>query len=216
MEDTALKREPVQVLETSSNLANIASGPIPSTSSCRSESSSSAISAGASLVATGSGSTSFQQPLSTAQEGRLNTSGDRTSICIVHDRRWVPTYQFTLTRCYQALNLETKYGRAFSRFVCCCESSVPGKIGISCCQSQDKRTIRIYSLYPATTKWRGVYWNCHGCPSICLWTQVCRDLFSYSFARTALKFIHNVCVYMKLCMCNFHDHTIIGCGIIFP
>ena len=21
---------------------------------------------------------------------------------------------------------------------------------------------------PATTKWRGVYWNCHGCPSICL------------------------------------------------
>ena len=42
------------------------------------------------------------------------------------------------------------------------------------------------------------------------------ELFSYSFARTALKFIYNVCVHMKLCMCNFHDHTIIGCGIISP
>ena len=40
--------------------------------------------------------------------------------------------------------------------------------------------------------------------------------FSPSFARTALKFTHNVCVHMKLCMCNFHDHTTIGCGIIFP
>ena len=41
------------------------------------------------------------------------------------------------------------------------------------------------------------------CPSS-LWTQFCAELFSYSFARTALKFIHNVCVYMKLCICNFH------------
>ena len=40
--------------------------------------------------------------------------------------------------------------------------------------------------------------------------------FLLSFAHTALKFIHNVCVHMKLCMCNFHDHTIIGWGIIFP
>ena len=52
--------------------------------------------------------------------------------------------------------------------------------------------------------------------SICPWTQFCRELFSYSFAHTALKFIHNVCIHMKLCMCNFHDHTIIGCGIISP
>ena len=37
--------------------------------------------------------------------------------------------------------------------------------------------------------------------SVCLWTQFCLELFSYSFACTALKFIH-----MKLCMCNFHDH----------
>ena len=70
----------------------------------------------------------------------------------------------------------------------------------------------------------GVYWNRHGCPSVCPfvrpsvfpWIQFCPELFSYSFARTALKFIHNVCVHMKLCMCNIHDHTIIGCGIIFP
>ena len=53
-------------------------------------------------------------------------------------------------------------------------------------------------------------------PSVCPWTQFCPELFSYSVARTALKFIHNVCVHMKLCICNFHDHTIIGCGIIFP
>ena len=45
--------------------------------------------------------------------------------------------------------------------------------------------------------------------SICPWTQFSPELFSYSFAGTALKFIHNVCVHMKLCMCNFHDHTII-------
>ena len=57
------------------------------------------------------------------------------------------------------------------------------------------------------------------------WLSVCpfvgghifvRSFFSYSFAPTALKFIHNVCVHMKLFMCNFHDHTIIGCRIIFP
>ena len=53
-------------------------------------------------------------------------------------------------------------------------------------------------------------------PSIYTWTQFCTELFSYSFARIALKFIHNLCVHMKLCMCNFHDHTIIGCGIMFP
>ena len=42
--------------------------------------------------------------------------------------------------------------------------------------------------------------------SVCPWTQFCLELFfSYSFARNALKFIHNVCVHMKLCMCNFHD-----------
>ena len=41
----------------------------------------------------------------------------------------------------------------------------------------------------------------------------CHELFSYSFARTAQKFIQNVSVHMKLCMCNFHDHTIFGCGI---
>ena len=52
--------------------------------------------------------------------------------------------------------------------------------------------------------------------SVCPWTQFCLELFSYSFACTALKFIHNVCVHVKLCMCNFHNHTIIGCGIISP
>ena len=62
----------------------------------------------------------------------------------------------------------------------------------------------------------GVYWNRHDCPSVCLWTQFCLELFSYSYAHTALKFIHNVCVHMKFCMCNFHDHIIIGCGIIHP
>ena len=67
-----------------------------------------------------------------------------------------------------------------------------------------------------TMKWRGVYWNRHGCPSVCVWTLFCLELFSYSFACTALKFIPNVCVHMKLCMCNFYNHTIIGCGIIFP
>ena len=62
-------------------------------------------------------------------------------------------------------------------------------------------------------KWRGVYWNRHGCPSVCPsiwpsvcpWTQFCPELFSYSFACTALKFINNVCIHMKLCMCNFQD-----------
>ena len=65
-------------------------------------------------------------------------------------------------------------------------------------------------------KWRGVYWNRHGYPSVCPWTQFCPELFSYSFARTVLKFIHNGCVHMKLCMCNFDDHSIIGCKITFP
>ena len=51
-------------------------------------------------------------------------------------------------------------------------------------------------------------------PSVCPWTQFCPEFFSYSFPHTALKFIHNVCVHMK--MCNFHDHTIISCGIISP
>ena len=49
----------------------------------------------------------------------------------------------------------------------------------------------------------GVYGNRHGSPSVCPWTKYCPELFSYSFARTALKFIHNVCVHMKLSMCNF-------------
>ena len=53
-------------------------------------------------------------------------------------------------------------------------------------------------------------------PSVSPWTQFCPELFSYSFARIALKYIHNVRVQMKLCMCNIHDHTIIGCGIISP
>ena len=42
--------------------------------------------------------------------------------------------------------------------------------------------------------------------SVCPWTKFCPELFSDSFAHTALKFIHNVCVHMKLCICNFHDH----------
>ena len=70
------------------------------------------------------------------------------------------------------------------------------------------------NFYTPTTKWRGVYWNRHGCLSVCPWIQFCPEFFSYTFACTALKFIHNVCVHMKLCVCNFHDHTIIGCGII--
>ena len=26
----------------------------------------------------------------------------------------------------------------------------------------------LLQLYPPTMKWRGVYWNCHGSPSVCL------------------------------------------------
>ena len=87
---------------------------------------------------------------------------------------------------------------------------------------------KISNYYTPRSKWRGLYWNDHGCPSVCQavclsvcpsvypWAQFCLELFSYNFAHTALKFIHNVCVHMKLRMCNFHDDTIIGCGIIFP
>ena len=73
----------------------------------------------------------------------------------------------------------------------------------------------ISSLYPP--QWSGGgYTGIAVCLSVRPWTQFCPELFSYSFARTALKFIHNVCVHMKLCMCYFHDHTVIGCGIISP
>ena len=73
-----------------------------------------------------------------------------------------------------------------------------------------------YNYTPLIEVWRGVYWNRHGCPPVCPWTQFCLELFSYVFAHTALKFIHNVWIHMKLCMCNFHDHTIIGYGTISP
>ena len=56
----------------------------------------------------------------------------------------------------------------------------------------------------------------HVRPWICPWTQFCPELFSYSYAHTTLKFIHNVCVHMELRMCNFHDNTIIGWGIVSP
>ena len=75
----------------------------------------------------------------------------------------------------------------------------------------------ISSLYPPQRSgegYTGIAMAVH--PSVCPRTQFCPELFSYSFAHTALKFIHNVCVHVNLCMCNFHDHTIIDCGIIFP
>ena len=88
-------------------------------------------------------------------------------------------------------------------------------------ESNDRRknkcNWKIEFIIPQTTKWRGgkleLPWpfvRLSVCPS------VLQFFFSYSFAHTALKFIHNVCVHMKLCICNYHDHTIIGCGITFP
>ena len=38
-------------------------------------------------------------------------------------------------------------------------------------------------------------------PSFCSWAQFCLELFSYSFAHTALKFIHNVCLHIWSCAC---------------
>ena len=74
-------------------------------------------------------------------------------------------------------------------------------------------------LYTPHKEVEGVYWNCLGCPSVHLSVRghnFVQSFFSYSFAHTALKFIHNVYVHMKVSMCNFHDHTMIGCGIMFP
>ena len=65
-----------------------------------------------------------------------------------------------------------------------------------------------------TTKWRGytgiaMTIRPSVLPSVrpSVREHFCPELFSYSFARTTLKFTHNVCVRMKLYMCNFHDHT---------
>ena len=54
--------------------------------------------------------------------------------------------------------------------------------------------------------------------SVCLAVRLSMDTFlSRAFLlQFCSEILHNVCVHMKLCMCNFHDHTIIGCGIIFP
>ena len=41
----------------------------------------------------------------------------------------------------------------------------------SVCQSTDggtKSHLVTALVIPPTTKWRGIYWNRHGCPSICL------------------------------------------------
>ena len=42
--------------------------------------------------------------------------------------------------------------------------------------------------------------------SVCPWTPFCPELFYDSFARTALKFIHNVCVHMNICV-SWLSHT---------
>ena len=36
------------------------------------------------------------------------------------------------------------------------------------------------------------------------------------FCKYCYEFTHNVCVYLKLCICNFHDHIIIDYQIISP
>ena len=59
----------------------------------------------------------------------------------------------------------------------------------------------------------GEYWNRHGFPSVCLYLDT---ILSGAFLLQCCTFIHNVCVNMKLCMCSFHDRTIITCGIISP
>ena len=83
----------------------------------------------------------------------------------------------------------------------------------------------MFENYPTSEPNKGLDYWANMCPyagpSICpsfrpsVRGHIFPKLFSYILARTALKLIHNVCVHMKLCMCNFHDHTIICCGIIF-
>ncbi|XP_060552090.1 uncharacterized protein LOC132713485 [Ruditapes philippinarum] len=45
--------------------------------------------------------------------------------CIVHDRRWVSTYQYTLTQCYTHIKLQKKHGSRFSRLICTCDKKRP-------------------------------------------------------------------------------------------
>ncbi|XP_053401972.1 uncharacterized protein LOC128557767 isoform X1 [Mercenaria mercenaria] len=45
--------------------------------------------------------------------------------CLVHDRRWVSTYQYTLTQCYTHIRLPKKFGSRFSRLICTCNKNRP-------------------------------------------------------------------------------------------
>ena len=62
---------------------------------------------------------------------------------------------------------------------------------------------------PPKTKWREVYWNSNGCLSV-------DTIFVWSIFLLLWNLYIMFVYILKLCMCNFHDHTIIGCGIIFP
>ena len=48
------------------------------------------------------------------------------------------------------------------------------------------------ACYTPHNEVEGVYLDHHGCPSVCPWTQICLELFSYSFAHTALKFLRKI------------------------
>ena len=77
-------------------------------------------------------------------------------------------------------------------------------------------------LYPYPhNEVEGVYLNHHGClsvyPSVRLSVDtILSGAFLLQFCTYYSEFIHNVCVHMKLFMCNFYDHTIIVCEIIGP
>ena len=53
------------------------------------------------------------------------------------------------------------------------------------------------------------------CPSVR--PSVRGHSFVWSFSPTVLHvlLLNLYLKFVKTCMCNFHDHTIIGCGIIF-
>ena len=83
------------------------------------------------------------------------------------------------------------------------------------------QTLQVYWLYPpppnkvegAILKSPWLY--------VCLYVRLSVNTilswtFLLQFCMYCSDIIHNVCVHMKLCMCNFHYNTIIGCGIISP
>ncbi|KAL4235395.1 hypothetical protein ACF0H5_007031 [Mactra antiquata] len=45
--------------------------------------------------------------------------------CMVHDRRWLSTYQYTLNQCYKHFGLSRNYGSRFSKLICTCRAERP-------------------------------------------------------------------------------------------